>query len=120
MTGASRSLTFAALLVLRMASVAVAAELGDQPDRHPLAPADTSSPRATLQSFLDTIPEFEQAFLAYRNDPGYARMLDLVRIRARAVRVFDLSAVPPAAVRQLGGQAAVLLWEVLARLELPP
>ena len=44
----------------------------------------------------------------------------MLRVRDRAARVMDLSALPPAALRQRGGQALYLLWEVLARLELPP
>ena len=53
-----------ALLLMPMAAAALASEPGN-----PLAPPDTSSPRATLQSFLDTIPEFEHAFIAYRDAP---------------------------------------------------
>jgi hypothetical protein len=53
-----------ALLLMPMAAAALASEPGN-----PLAPPDTSSPRATLQSFVDTIPEFEHAFIAYRDAP---------------------------------------------------
>ena len=98
-----------------MAAAALASEPGN-----PLAPPDTSSPRATLQSFVDTIPEFEHAFIAYRDAPSRERALEMMRVRARAVRTLDLSAIPPTALRERGGRAAVLLWEVLARIELPP
>ena len=104
-----------ALLLMPMAAAALASEPGN-----PLAPPDTSSPRATLQSFVDTIPEFEHAFIAYRDAPSRERALEMMRVRARAVRTLDLSAIPPTALRERGGQAAVLLWEVLARIELPP
>ncbi len=88
--------------------------------RHPLAPLDTSSPRATLASFLGVVPEFEESVTAYRAAPSRDTAVQLLRVRDRAARVMDLSALPPAAVRQRGGQALYLLWEVLARLELPP
>ena len=88
--------------------------------RHPLAPLDTSSPRATLTSFLGVIPEFEEAVTAYLAAPSRDRALRVLRVRDRASRVMDLSALPPAALRQRGGQALYLLLEVLARLELPP
>lgn len=104
-----------ALLLMPMAAAALASEPGN-----PLAPPDTSSPRATLQSFLDTIPEFEDAFIAYRDAPSRGRALEMMRVRARAVRTLDLSAVPPTALREIGGKAGILLWEVLARIELPP
>jgi MscS family membrane protein len=117
MTAGRRTLQLALLLL--PLGAAVAGETADPCARHPLVPPDTSSPRATLQSFLDTIPEFEQAFVAYRDAPSRERALKILRVGARAVRTLDLSAVPPAAAREMGGRAAVLLQEVLARIELP-
>ena len=54
------------LLVLASAlglgvGAAGAGAAGASTGRHPLAPLDTSSPRATLASFLGAIPEFEEA-----------------------------------------------------------
>ena len=109
----------AVLPALGVAAGAVEAASGPA-DRHPLGALDTSSPRATLASFLDVLPEFEEAVTAYRAAPTRDRALRILRIRDRASGVMDLSALPPATLRQRGGQALYLLWEVLARLELPP
>jgi len=116
---ACRTLILSLLLLLR-AGAAAGGEVGTLLERHPLAPPDTSSPRATLASFLGVIAEFEQAFPAYRAAPSREGEARIFRLRARAVRTLDVSAIPPAALRERAGQAAYLLWEVLARIELPP
>lgn len=86
--------------------------------RHPLAPADTSSPRATLRTFLDTTEEVYQ----------------LIQGRGRKVRsggegnaavnlVFqcmDLGDLAPSIRLYSGGESAICLREVLDRIELPP
>ena len=73
----------------------------------PLAPPDTSSPRATLQSFLDNVREAHDvlmpAYASYLAAPGLfppetareeeARAKELLK---RAVRTLDLSEIPPA------------------------
>ena len=84
-------------------------------DDDSLAPPDTSSPRATLKSFLSS---FEDAFrplvdgqsdrVPY-SDPAYVR----------AFRTLDTSELPPAEQRRSGGEASVLIYEVLSRVELP-
>ena len=85
-------------------------------DEDPLAPPDTSSPRATLKSFLEN---FETAFR-----PFYDGKLDHTPIstpaRIRAVRTLDTSKVPPTERQRLGGAGSILIYEVLSRVELPP
>jgi MscS family membrane protein len=84
----------------------------------PLAPPDTSSPRATLRSLSANIFD---AYKIYVGQNLYSRsappeMRDDMR---RAVRCLDLSAVPPALVRDVGLEAALMLKEVLDRIDLP-
>jgi MscS family membrane protein len=85
----------------------------------PLAPPNTSSPRDTLRSLSANIFD---AYRIYVDQNLYARgaspqIRDHLR---RAVRCLDLSAVPPALARDVGLEAALMLKEVLDRIELPP
>jgi len=108
-----------ALSLLLGAGTASGQGTGGRPDYSALAPLDTSSPRATLGSFLSVLPEFEQAVIAYRAAPSREGMERVLRVRDRAIRVLDLSGTPPAARMKRGGEALYLLFELVARIELP-
>lgn len=85
---------------------------------HPLAPADTSSPRATLESFVANVDSIYAELKGGR--PSMA-LRDQVRRRiARVANCLDLSEVAPSLVDSKRRQAAVNLKEVLDRIELPP
>lgn len=80
---------------------------------HPLAPPDTSSPRATLSTFLD---EMNKAVSVFKNgDRNEARAL-----LGRAGRCLNLGAEPPAIRNVLGFYAALYLKETLDRIDIPP
>ncbi len=86
----------------------------------PLEPLDTTSPRATLSSFLDQTVEVEQAALAAFENPS-----DATRKRARealaAVEVlFDFSEVPDTALNERLTQSFVSLADILLRVPVPP
>jgi len=85
---------------------------------NPLRPADTSSPRATLTSFIDSCNELYDMILATkvksRRDPNF------VPVAERILDCLDLSDLPEYAREHAGGEAAVYLKEVLDRIELPP
>ncbi len=87
-------------------------------DTQPLAPADTSSPRATLESFVTAVDAI------YADLAGERQSLELRdRTRRRIAKVgacLDLSGVAPSLVESKRRQAAVNLKEVLDRIELPP
>jgi MscS family membrane protein len=102
----------AALLLALMMSAADA--------RHPLEPADTSSPRATMESFLSLTQETARRYQKYREWPGPDTMDGLYQMRDNFDDVLDLSQVPPAARGEVAAETFVLLWEIMARLELPP
>lgn len=80
---------------------------------HPLQPPDRSSPRATLQTFLN---DMNMAVEAY-NEGQRGRAITLV---FRAMRCLDLTAEPPALRDPLGVHAALYLKETLDRIEIPP
>ncbi len=82
-------------------------------DPHPLAPPDRSSPRATLQSF---ITQMNAAHRAYTSGTGSA---DVAQAFRRAIDCFDLSNVAPTLHFDVGGFSALLLKEILDRLDLP-
>lgn len=97
----------------------------------PLTPIDTSSPRATLQGFLDFINRgFEvrerllRSYLASSKlylPPEYAEPMRWARDRLEGtLRTLDLSELPPATARETSYSLALQLKEVLDRLELPP
>ena len=81
----------------------------------PLAPADTSSPRATLKSFLEGMDE---AFRAYSE----GRQLTLPRggvAENRALACLNTSQLPPVRARRLAVETALMLQDVLDRVSLP-
>jgi MscS family membrane protein len=88
---------------------------------YPLEPVDTSSPRATLTSFF---AELEGAWGVFRDEywetPSYEIYLDIIHGAGRTLRTLDLSEVAPSARIEVGYEAFTLLYETLARLELPP
>lgn len=87
---------------------------------NPLKPLDTSSPRATLGSFLDQAHKVEEVYTIYRNkktEKTYRearRMLDPLR------QLFDLREVPIANKLEVGGASFNYLYDILARLPLVP
>jgi len=88
---------------------------------HPLEPVDTSSPRATLTGFLDELDALMRVFRAEHWDaPSYESYQDIISRAERVMRTLDLSEVAPSARIEVGHTSAVLLYETLARIELPP
>jgi len=94
-------------------------ELGEEAGRHALEPPDTSSPRATLRSFLDDAREAWTIFLT-SDEPRRERHHQAGRRLGRATRCLDLSEVPPGALGKVAGETAILLLDVLERIQLPP
>ena len=86
---------------------------------HPLEPLDTSSPRATLESFLVVTDEAARRFAEYRDAPSPTTQAALLKSLVRGWRLLDLSQVPPASRQQVADDSFVLLWDVIARLQLP-
>jgi MscS family membrane protein len=79
---------------------------------YPLEPPDRSSPRATLNTFRDSVDEAWKLYTA--KDPKVRVVF------ARARGCLDVSDVPPLVLHQVSAEGALLLKEVLDRIELPP
>jgi MscS family membrane protein len=100
-------------------------------EAHPLQPIDTSSPRATLQGFLETTNEgYAASSGLLRSYLSSSRLYllpeELASLRyafsrlETAERTLDLSKLPTATLRESSRRLAVQLKEILDRVELPP
>jgi MscS family membrane protein len=115
--------------VLRLAAWTLVAALllGQQAHafdaKHPLAPLDTQSPKATLTGFLATMDEAlrvtrDDFLTSWTTDEHVRRRV--TDMFTKAYRVFDVSRVAPKAQREVSADAGLHLYDVLTRIELPP
>ena len=89
-----------------------------QSDLYQLRSVDTSSPRSSLQGFLD---EMHAAYEYIQLDsPTAQQKIEMNATRQRIIRCMDLSEIPEAVRGTLATEAAVCLKEVLDRIQLPP
>lgn len=99
-------------------------------DSAPLAPADTSSPRETLNSFLTSVEtglalELEATLTYLASDRLYSTEVEK-RLAARsdihferALETLDLSGLPPGFRSFLAVEQVIRLSEILSRIDLP-
>lgn len=80
----------------------------------PLEPPDTSSPRATLSSFIKYTDKLYEAATAADEDAFLER-----EFLQRAERCFDFSKVPPTIVKDVSVESVLRLREILDRIKLP-
>jgi len=99
-------------------------------EKNPLQPVETSSPRATLQSFIENIHRaYKILMLAQSENQQSAGIFtpDSIAVKAqeaeglldRGVRCLNLSEIPEAIRENLGKRQALKLKEILDRLKLP-
>jgi len=97
---------------------------------NPLQPADTSSPRATLQGFIETLNDINaQVLVVVKSYLASSRLyvsgqeaqeIDRVFRRLKLVRrTLDLSEIPAALADQLADTRVLQLKEVLDHIDLP-
>ncbi len=82
-----------------------------------LSPAETGTPRQTLESFLESTQEIENAYQEMA--AGGSRPADFDWLIARGLSTLDLSQIPEYLLRQKSRESALMLREVLDRVELP-
>lgn len=84
----------------------------------PLEPPDTSSPRATLKTFIENVNEMYRIY----QDDGVteANRAQFATLSARALGTLDLSEIPPTQLKTGSRETGALIKEVLDRVELPP
>ncbi len=85
----------------------------------PLEPLDTTSPRATLASFIEQTQSVEEITLAALADRSAENRSKVVEEVARTGPLFDLSEVPEAAREQTLQQSFTSLADILNRIPLP-
>ncbi len=115
-----------ALLVLQTSTIA------NPVANSPLAPPDTSSPQATLRSFVENADQSYQIFMAglnqYLKEPGLlpsALVRDQVQQATEMVLdkvgdCLDLSKIPQRLKEDTELESTLLLKEILDRIEVPP
>ncbi len=97
---------------------------------NPLRPIDTSSPRATLQGFVEDIDEryrrTTEVFKSYMaSDRLYVNSLESrtiaenTRVRSRTVQYLDLSGISPNLRDTVAPERAFQLKEILDRIDFP-
>ena len=84
-------------------------------DSYPLKPPDTSSPRATMEVFMDYMSKaYQTGLVKSSKDEAVIVLLN------RAAECLDLSEIAPNVVKDVGVETALLLKEIFDRIELPP
>jgi MscS family membrane protein len=97
---------------------------------YPLDPPDTSSPQATMRSYLEAMQAGSESFASlmerYQREPGLSfspaaqEKADRLTLQLNgAMRCFDLQGVSPSLKRKVALDSMLLLKEVLDRLDLP-
>src|SRR5438128_522771 len=97
---------------------------------NPLRPVDTSSPRATLQGFVGTMDEiyrgmrdFLQEYVAsqrlYPTPDERRKQVEALSTASKAIKVLDLSDIPPVLRDTVAPERAIQLKEILDRVEIP-
>ena len=116
-TTAARFSRIVALAGMLLACLSATATADEPAGTTPLTPLDTSSPRATLRSFCDTVDRiFVNLTTAERT---LALRADTRHLIQQAVTCLDISAIAPTLVDSESRQSIVCLKEVLDRIELP-
>src|SRR6056297_2596021 len=125
--GASRRRSITTVLIVLLAvaaGVSTAGLLGmagpASAQESPLEPLDTTSPQATLSSFLDQVVEVEEAALAAFDNPSDATRKSAQEALDAVEVLFDLSEVPDTARDERLTRSFVSLADILLRIELPP
>jgi MscS family membrane protein len=99
-------------------------------DLNPLRPADTSSPRATLQNFIagtdaaylrmkELLTSYSRSDRLYLNSAERAAQADIIPSASKAIQSLDVSGVLPVLRQTVSVERALQLKEILDRIELP-
>jgi MscS family membrane protein len=99
-------------------------------DFNPLRPADTSSPRATLQDFVgimdgiylgmkDMLQEYATSQRLYLTPDERRKQVETLSTVVKAIKALDLSEIPPILRDTVAPERAIQLKEILDRTELP-
>ncbi len=102
--------------ILALVVVAVPRAYAQEIGVSPLAPPDTSSPRATLKSFRENT---EIAFRGLYDGRDKMQPFEWQAL-ARAIACLDTSQLPPVRARRLAAVAVLILNDLFGRVPIPP
>ncbi len=116
--------------VLLIGSVLAFSNVANTAEVNPLRPVDTASPRETLQDFVVTmdgiyrglkgiLQEYAASGRLYLTSDERRRQVEVLSAAAKAIRVLDLSDIPPVLQQTVAAERAIQLKEILDRIELP-
>jgi MscS family membrane protein len=99
-------------------------------DPNPLSPADTSSPRATLQGFIETVDdvyvsmtdileEYAKSNRLYLSPGERKKQIHTLQRAQKAIRFLDTSGISPVLQSTTPVERVLQLKEILDRIELP-
>ena len=111
-------------------SIFVLSNVANTADVNPLRPVDTSSPRATLQGFVvtmdeiylgmkDVLQEYAASQRLYLTPDERRKQLEVLSTAAKAIKVLDLSGIPPVLRDPVAPERAIQLKEIFDRIEFP-
>jgi MscS family membrane protein len=117
-------------LVLLIELIFVFSKVANAAEVNPLRPVDTSSPRATLQGFVvtmdeifagmkDILQEYAASQRLYLTPDERRKQVEMLSTAVKAIKVLDLSDVPPVLRQTVAPERAIQLKEILDRIELP-
>jgi MscS family membrane protein len=124
MPGRCRCVSIFLLIGLMFASP----KLASAADINPLRPVDTSSPRATLQSFAESmdetysgvkqiLQEYAASGRLFPTPDERRRQIEAFSNAAKATKTLDLSDIPPILRDTVAPERAIQLKEILDRIE---
>jgi hypothetical protein len=116
--------------VLLIGSVLAFSNVAKTAEVNPLRPVDTASPRETLQDFVVTmdgiysglkgiLQEYAASGRLYLTSDERRRQVEVLSAAAKAIRVLDLSDIPPVLQQTVAAERGIQLKEILDRIELP-
>ena len=116
--------------VLLIGSVLAFSNVAKTAEVNPLRLVDTASPRETLQDFVMTmdgiyhglkgiLQEYAASGRLYLTSDERRRQVEVLFAAAKAIRVPDLSDIPPVLQQTVAAERAIQLKEILDRIELP-
>jgi MscS family membrane protein len=87
---------------------------------HPLAPPDTSSPRATLKSYLNIMGDYAHLMRVDLHTKDRASEMRDQQLEDKAELCFDLSQIARERVDDIANDVLNMLIEILDRIDIPP
>jgi MscS family membrane protein len=117
-------------IVLLIELIFVFSDVANAAEVNPLRPVDTSSPRATMQSFVGSMDEVYRGFRDVMQDYAASgrlyltpaerkKQFEALSAAVKATRVLDLSDIPPILRDTVAPERIIQLKEILDRIDVP-